>query len=260
MKARGICISFAAAAAWLAIMPSADAHRLDEYLQATLISVDTDRVDLEINLTPGIAVASEVFGWIDTNRDREISPAEGESYARQMLSSVALSVDGRSVPVTLVDTRFPLFSDMSQGTGTIRLRATATIPAAYGFHQVSFLNVHRPEASVYLVNALVPSNPRIRLADQQRDNLQHRLTLNYMVSAAAPPAWFLPLLAGFAGLAIAARLTWAAVRSRRREGYAGAQLDSPSPTILGSCPESIAGVLSKSGTAVADSFGVSLPD
>jgi len=39
------------AIAVLAIPPTATAHRLDEYLQATRVSIDVDRVDLEIDLT-----------------------------------------------------------------------------------------------------------------------------------------------------------------------------------------------------------------
>ena len=36
----------------------ASAHRLDEYLQATTISVEKDRVQAQIRLTPGVAVFS----------------------------------------------------------------------------------------------------------------------------------------------------------------------------------------------------------
>ena len=85
----------------------AGAHRLDEYLQATRLSIDHDRVSLEIDLTPGVSVASRVFGWADTNRDGEVSGTETEAYARRILSAVVLSVDGRAVPVTFVDSRFP---------------------------------------------------------------------------------------------------------------------------------------------------------
>jgi len=45
------------AIAVLAIPPTATAHRLDEYLQATRVSIDVDRVDLEIDLTAGTAIA-----------------------------------------------------------------------------------------------------------------------------------------------------------------------------------------------------------
>ena len=40
----------------LAFSRIADAHRLDEYLQATRIDVEVDRIDLDIDLTPGAAL------------------------------------------------------------------------------------------------------------------------------------------------------------------------------------------------------------
>ncbi len=197
MILRRLLMSVAFLGIGLATRPLASAHRLDEYLQATRLWIDIESVGLEIDLTAGAAAASEVFAFIDTNRDGEISTAEGEAYARQMLRSVVLSVDGRSVPVTLVETHFPQFREMSLGVGTIRLRAIAKVPAAgAGRHQVSFLNTHRPETSVYLVNALVPANPRIQLADPQRDRAQRRLTLDYTVVADAPSARSFSLLAG----------------------------------------------------------------
>jgi hypothetical protein len=187
------------AVACLATLPTANAHRLDEYLQATRLSVDVDRIDLEIDLTAGAAMASKIFDWIDTDRDGQISDAEGEAYAQQVLRSVALKVDGRPVPIRLVDNSFPQWSDMSLGVGTIRLRATAKVPAVgAGRHQVSFLNIHQPESSVYLVNALVPQNPRVQLGEPQRDFAQHGLTLDYSVMSDAPLARTFALLAGLA--------------------------------------------------------------
>jgi hypothetical protein len=179
----------------LAAIPLADGHRLDEYLQATRLSVDTERVDLELDLTPGIALASQVFGWIDTNRDGEISSAEGQAYAQQVLGSLVLKVDGVLAPIKLIEATFPQFRDMRLGVGTIRLRAAAKVlPAGAGRHQVSFLNTHRTESSVYLVNALVPANPRIQLGDQRRDRAQLGLRLDYTVISGAPPARTLILL------------------------------------------------------------------
>ncbi len=183
--------------AWRETIPLADALRVDEYLQSTRLAVVLERVDVEIDLTAGVAKASEVFGWIDTNRDGEISSAEGEAYAREMLRAVLLKADGRPMPVTLVESIFPQFREMSLGVGTIRLRATAKIPhAGSGRHEISFLNTHRSESSVYLVNALVPADARIQLGDQRRDSAQHGLTLDYTVMADASPAWTFVLLAG----------------------------------------------------------------
>jgi nickel/cobalt transporter (NicO) family protein len=199
MKVRRRFVRFAVLGVWLATPAPAGAHRLDEYLQATRLSIDLEHVGLEIDLTAGVAVAPEVFAWVDANRDGQISDAEGEAYARQMLRSVGLSVDGRPVPVTLIEIRFPPFREMSLGVGTIQVRATANVSAAGGGrHQISYLNTHRSERSVYLVNALVPADPRIQIADQQRDRAQHGLTLDYTVRATAPWARTWSLLAALA--------------------------------------------------------------
>jgi nickel/cobalt transporter (NicO) family protein len=219
MNARRLAVSFAVLGVWLATPVPAGAHRLDEYLQATRLSVDIERVGLEIDLTAGVAVAPQVFAWIDTNRDGRISGAEAEEYGRQLLGSVALSVDGRPVPVTLVEIRVPEFREMSLGVGTIRVRATAAVSAtAAGRHQVSYLNTHRSESSVYLVNALVPADPRIQIADQRRDRAQHGLTLDYTVRADAPWARTCSLLAGLAmaGVLVLTRRPWTHGRSVRR--------------------------------------------
>jgi hypothetical protein len=56
----------AAAAILLSIGTPATAHRLDEYLQATLISVEQNRVHAQIRLTPGVAVFPIVLSLIDT--------------------------------------------------------------------------------------------------------------------------------------------------------------------------------------------------
>jgi hypothetical protein len=202
MNARKLLIPFAVLGAWLTTSPPADAHRVDEYLQATRLSIDLERVDLEIDLTAGVALASKVFGWIDTNRDGEISDAEGQAYARQMLRSVVLKVDGWPVPIQLVEASFPELRDMNLGVGAVRLRATAQVPpASAGRHQVSFLNTHRSESSVYLVNALVPANPRLHIGDQHRDIAQHGLTLDYTVMGDTSSDRAFALLAGlvFAG-------------------------------------------------------------
>ena len=42
----------------------ASAHRLDEYLQATTISVEKDRVQAQIRLTPGVTVLPLVLAKI----------------------------------------------------------------------------------------------------------------------------------------------------------------------------------------------------
>ena len=202
------------AGVWLLWSGTTTAHRLDEYLQVTRIAVDYERVDLDIDLTPGTAVARQVFGWIDTDRDGEISADEGDTYAAGVLRAIRLDVDDRSQALTLVGRRFPTLREMSLGVGTIQLTATASVPrASSGRHQLVYQNTHRPELSVYLVNALVPKRPEIEVIGQRRDRRQHELRLDYLVgtSGSPAPAWRFVAAAGMAGM-----MTLMIWRRRRR--------------------------------------------
>jgi hypothetical protein len=159
------------------------ARRLDEYLQASRLSVDRDGVTLEIDLTPGVSVASQVLALIDTNRDGQLSVTEGKAYANQVLNSVSLSIDGQPVALILTGEQFPQPGEMTLGTGMIRLRANAKIPeVAAGGHQVFYRNSHQPKMSVYLANALVPSDDQVEISGQSRDYAQHELIVDYRVT------------------------------------------------------------------------------
>lgn len=200
----------------LALPSAAAAHRLDEYLQAARISIDVDTISLDIDLTPGVTMAAQVFAAIDSNRDGEVSETEAGAYAERVLRSLAISVDDRPAQLTLVAHRFPTFDEMSLGTGTIRLAATAPVPRAVGVHHVSFVNTFLPELSVYLANVLVSSDGRVSIAEQRRDVRQRSLTFDYRVKQeqAGRAGWSLAALAMF-GLLVSARLRGNSWRSER---------------------------------------------
>ena len=79
----------AAAAIALAILAACAAplcaHRLDEYLQATIFSIEKDRVQGSMRLIPGIAVAPAVIAGMDANGDGVISESEQRAYAEHVL-------------------------------------------------------------------------------------------------------------------------------------------------------------------------------
>jgi hypothetical protein len=162
---------------------STEAHRLDEYLQATRLSIELERIGVEMNLTPGAAVADTVFAAIDHDRNGSISPAEAAAYARLVVTSLTLSVDGRSCVLTLDGYSFPQLVEMRNGEGVIRLRASAKVPhASIGPHRLAFANTHRSDIGVYLINALIPSNDRIRITGQSRDTLQNEFKMEYKIN------------------------------------------------------------------------------
>jgi len=174
------------------------AHRLDEYLQATRIAVEKDRIDLEIDLTPGAAVADRIVGAIDRDRNGEISLTEKEMYAATLLASLTLKVDSETRRLKISDLVFPSIDEMHRGEGVLRLRTTASIGRAKaGAHRLTFANAHWPDIGAYLVNALVPTDERVHITGQSRDHLQREFTLEYNVStgrASVPLASVLPVL------------------------------------------------------------------
>jgi hypothetical protein len=175
---------------------SVDAHRLDEYLQATRVTIDLDRITLEIDLTAGTSLAANVIGWMDTDEDGQLSAAERAVYAQQVIDSVTLALDGTPRRLALVDSQFPEIGEIEGGTGTVRLRAAASVPAiGSGRHVLTYFNSHHREASVYLANAMVPGDNRITIASQQRDSTQNQLTLEYDVSGVAWQKFVLPACA-----------------------------------------------------------------
>jgi hypothetical protein len=179
---RTVFVSLMFAAALVVSPNSIFAHRLDEYLQATRLSIRTDGIEVELDLTPGVAVAQQVFALIDTNHDGEISSAEAEAYARLVLNSIDVAVDGRPVGLQLTSQSVPQLSDMTQGVGTIRLQASAKFArVAAGAHRVYYRNMHQANIGAYLVNALVPEDKHIQIQRQSRDYQQHELTLEYEV-------------------------------------------------------------------------------
>jgi len=184
---------------WLIGPAPAGAHRLDEYLQATRVAIELDRVIIDMDLTPGVSIARRVASWIDTNNDGRLSQAEATTYANEVLASVALSVDSTATTMSLIDVRMPEVGDMLQGVGTLRLRASAKIAgASAGRHELKVVNLHHPESSVYLANALVPADASIHIASQQRDREQHELTIDYDVGISAGwlrMSWLLGALA-----------------------------------------------------------------
>lgn len=176
----------------LAASSTVHAHRLDEYLQAARIALSGDRIELQIDLTPGVAVAFRVLPMIDVNGDGHVSAQEERGYADRVVADLHLEVNGQARVLRLVGCEVPPLPDLAGGLGTVRLRLEAVEPFVdAGRFSMTFRNDHAPDVSAYLVNALVPTNARIELLGQERDVLQRGVQLAYRVSPEAHvPSWW----------------------------------------------------------------------
>jgi hypothetical protein len=193
MRAAGAALVFLLASAG-----EVSAHRLDEYLQAARVALDRDRVTLEIDLTPGMSIASALNAVVDRDRDSAISPEEAEAYGRAVLADVVLEVDGRHVPMTLTRVDVPSPDEMRSGLGTIQVRALGQVRVAAGRRHLRFRNNHHPDAAVYLVNALLPEHDDVDVVNQIRDRRQREVRVEYHIG----PYW--PRQAAWVGFVAAA--------------------------------------------------------
>jgi hypothetical protein len=165
------------------------AHRLDEYLQASRISVEPGRLEVDIDLTPGVAVASRIVRDIDRDADGRLSADEQRGYAAVVIEALRLQVDGQPVRARLVSFAFPELDALRRGDATIELKCAADMPPlASGQHRIFFENQHHRDVSVYLANALVPQDDRVAIVDQLRDGSQQDLTIVYRLRGG--DAWF----------------------------------------------------------------------
>lgn len=173
----------AAAALLLPLGAGAFAHRLDEYLQAMVISVEKDRLQVLVRLIPGVAVSSQVLASIDTDGDGLISQAEQQAYAQQVLGDLSITVDGHSVRPTLVSLKFPAIEEIKEGLGEIQIEFNVALPPGSPERRIVFEDHHHNEMSAYLVNCLVPRDPNIRILAQTRNETQSFYQLDYVLAS-----------------------------------------------------------------------------
>lgn len=177
----------AAVLAFLISARSASAHRLNEYLQAATIRLGRQTVEVTLRLTPGVSVYRAIATKIDTDGDGVLSPGEEEAYAKKVCGELFLSLDGAPLPLRLNTWSFPRPEEMAEGMGEMVLDIQSILPGDGVEHLLRFENRHEPAIGVYLVNCLVPTDPRIAVRTQDRNYDQSVYELRYSttVSVAA---------------------------------------------------------------------------
>jgi hypothetical protein len=193
---------------------SASAHRLDEYLEGTILSVAKNRLDVEITLTPGVAVFPILIAAIDRDADGTISQAEQRTYAERVLHDLSLSLDGQAVDPHLTSAEFAPISEMKEGRGAIQIEFHANLPRGGPSRKLVFENHHLSGIAAYQVNVLIPRDPDIRIVGQKRNYSQSLYELDFaqagLHSAPALTRFIaLQALLGMVALAVVARLATA---------------------------------------------------
>jgi len=159
--------------ALLAFPSAVFAHRDDQYLQATLVAIEPSGVRLQMNLTPGVAVAEQVIAEIDRDRDGAISKNEAAAYAELLKRDLTLRIDGRDLELKLTASEFVPPEELRTGSGTIQMEFSAVVGSlAAGPHRLTLENRHLTAMSVYLINASQPRSAAVQITRQKRNENQ----------------------------------------------------------------------------------------
>src|SRR5207248_2503883 len=118
-------------------------HRLDEYLQAALFTVEQDHVTVQMRLTPGVEVLGKALAAIDTNGDGVISESEQRDYAEHVRRDLSLAIDDTPLQLRMVSSTFPKLEEMQEGLGDILLSFEADVPHGRPNRELSFENHHQ---------------------------------------------------------------------------------------------------------------------
>ncbi len=170
----------------------ASAHRIDEYLQATILSLEAHRVQASIRLIPGMLVSQSVIAAIDSDGDGVFSENEQRAYAARVLSDLSITLDGKKVQPTLLSWSFPESAQMREGLGEIHIEYALDYAgdSSHGGRNRSLIltNDHLNRKSVYLVNVLAPERG-VQILAQKRNEQQSVYELDYRIDAGTPMPW-----------------------------------------------------------------------
>ncbi len=198
----------------LALPCSASAHRLDEYLQSTFVAIEPEGIKLQMNLTPGVAVAGPVLALIDRDGNDVVSTNEAATYAELVRRELSLRLDQRALDLTLTASEFPATEELRGGSGIIQLEFSAT-PGTLksGAHELMLENRHQTNVSVYLVNAALPKSRAIKITRQTRNENQSvgQIEFAFQTASTEPPdakRIVLPLIAALVVLGGTAIIWW----------------------------------------------------
>jgi len=138
-----------------------------------LVAIEPSSVRLQINLTPGVAVAEQVIAQIDRDRDGEISENEAAAYAESLQRDLTLRIDGQKFDLTLTASEFVPPEELRTGSAIIQMEFSATFGRlAAGFHRLTLENRHLTAMSVYLINAVQPRLATVQITRQKRNDNQ----------------------------------------------------------------------------------------
>jgi len=101
-----------------------------------------------------------------------ISETEQRAYAERVLHDLSIGIDSHRLTPQMLSMKFPTMDEMKDGLGEIQLEFKIDLPRGGRNRKLTFENHHQSRIAAYQVNCLLPRDPAIRIAAQERNYSQ----------------------------------------------------------------------------------------
>jgi hypothetical protein len=133
---------------------AAQAHPLDEVIQAAYVTLAPGEVQLDLEIQPGSLVAAGIARTVDANGDGRISDGEARAYAERVLKASSLTLDSVAAPLRLRSVRAPSYANLARGD-ILHIYAVAPRRMRAGAAALRYANRYAPlksqcQANVFL--------------------------------------------------------------------------------------------------------------
>ena len=172
-----------AAAAAVFAGARAEAHPLDEVVQAAYLTLAPGEVQLDLEIQPGVLVAGGIARDVDANGDGRISEAEARAYGERVLQASTLTVDGAPAELKLLRVQTPAYANLLQGD-ILRVYAVARRKDRAGAGVLAYANRYAPAKSQCQANVFLSmgSGWTYAVASQGHGRDGRRLDVAYRVA------------------------------------------------------------------------------
>ena len=122
----------------LTISQVAEAHRLDDLLQAAFIEITPNEIRLQLSLNPGVEVSDKLIWIIDRDGDRSISSGEEKIFSESLKQRLEVSLDNHPLAMEVMTAEFDPLFELRSGSGNIRAAAKTS-----GINRLRFIRRSR---------------------------------------------------------------------------------------------------------------------
>jgi hypothetical protein len=131
------------------------AHPYDEVVQGAYLTLAPGQVRLELDLTPGPAVAGALLKALDPDNDQRVTAPEARAYAQQVLNQSSLVLDGAPARWRVERVETPDYASLKLQSDTLKIYAVADRPDRPGPHTLGYDNRYQPAKSQCIANVFL---------------------------------------------------------------------------------------------------------